>query len=80
MGFLKGGYTAIRNTIPQLDAAVLATGDVAVGCGVIVDAAYGVCVLIQRVAGHKALESVDIIETESGMLRANQQEVTRRME
>lgn len=52
MGFVEGDHTAIGDSIPQLDAAVLAAGDVAVGRGVVADAAYGVRVLVQWVAGH----------------------------
>lgn len=76
VGLLKGGHTAIGDTIPEFDAAILTAGDVAVGGGVIADATDGVCVLVQRVAGHKALKGVDIVETQGGMLRSHQQEVT----
>lgn len=61
MGLLEGGHTAVGDAVPQLDAAVLAAADIAVGGGVVADAADGVRVLVQRVAGHKALEGVDII-------------------
>lgn len=62
MGFLKGGHAPVRHSVPQFDAAIFATGDVAVGAGIVTDSADGVCVLIQRVAGHETLESVDIIK------------------
>lgn len=76
MRFLEGGHAAVRDAVPQFDAAVLAAGDVAVSGGVVADAADGVCVLVQWVAGHKALESVDVVEAQGGVLRPHEQEVT----
>lgn len=75
VGFLEGGHAAVGDAIPQFDAAVLAAGDIAVGAGVVADAADGIGVLVQWVAGHEALEGVDIVETQGGVLRSNQQEV-----
>lgn len=69
MCFLKGRHAAVRDTVPQLDAAVLAAGDIAISCGVVADPADGVCVLVQWVARHEALESVDVIEAQGGVLR-----------
>lgn len=71
MGFLKGGHTPVRHPVPQLDAAVFATGDVAVSAGIVTDSADGVCVLVQRVAGHKTLESVNVIKTQGWVLCAD---------
>lgn len=76
MGLLESGDAAVGDAIPKLDAAVLAAGDVGVGAGVVADATDGVCVLVQRVAGDKALEGVDVVKAECGVLRSNQQEVT----
>lgn len=76
MGLLKGDHATIGDTVPQLNAAILATGDIAVGCGVVADTTNGVCVLVQGVARYKALEGIDVVETEGGMLRSHQQEVT----
>lgn len=72
VGLLECGDAAVWDAIPQFDAAVLAAGDVAVGGGVVADAADGVCVLVQRVAGHEALEGVDIVEAEGGVLCSHQ--------
>lgn len=71
MGLLKSRHAAVGDAIPQLDAAVLAAGDVAVGGGVVADATDGVCVLVQWIARHKALEGVDIIKAEGGVLRSH---------
>lgn len=46
VGFIKGSHTPVRHSIPQFDAAIFATGDVAVGTGIVADSADGVCVLI----------------------------------
>lgn len=80
MGLLEGGHTAVRDTIPQFDVAIFAAGDVAVGRGIVADTTNGICVLVQWVAGHKALEGVDIVEAEGRVLRSYQQEVTRWVE
>lgn len=80
VGLLKGGDATVGNAIPQLDAAVLAAGDVAVGSGVVADATDGVCVLVQGVARHEALEGINIVEAEGRVLCSHQQEVTRRVE
>jgi len=63
MSLVEGCHTTVGDAIPQFDAAVLAAGDVAIGSGVVADTADGVCVLVQRVARHEALEGVDVIET-----------------
>lgn len=80
MSLLKGGHAAVGDAVPQLDAAVLAAGDVAVGARVIADAADGVGVLVQRVAGHEALEGVDVVQPQRRVLRSHQQKVPRRVE
>lgn len=80
VGLVEGGDTPVGDAVPQLDAAVLAAGHVAVGRGVVAHAADGVGVLVQRVARHKALESVDVVQAQGGVLRAHQQEVSRRVE
>lgn len=80
VGLVEGGDAAVGDAVPQLDAAVLAAGHVAVGRGVVAHAADGVRVLVQRVARHEALEGVDVIEAQRGVLRANEQEVSRRVE
>lgn len=80
MGFVKGGDAAVGDPVPELNAAIFAAGDVAVGGGVVVHAADGVGVLVQRVARHKALEGVYIIEAEGWMLRPHQQIVPGRVE
>lgn len=80
MGLLECGDTAVWDAIPELDAAVLAAGDVAVGAGVVAYATDGVRVLVERVAGYEALEGVDIIEAEGGVLCSHQEEVSWRME
>lgn len=72
MGLLECGDAAVGDAVPQFDAAVFAACDVAVGGGVVADAADRVCVLVQRVAGHEALEGVDVIETEGGVLGSHQ--------
>lgn len=76
VGLFKGGHAAVGDAVPQLDAAIFAAGDVAVGGGVVADAADGVRVLVQRIAGHETLEGVDVVEAEGGVLRSHQQEVT----
>lgn len=63
MCLLKCRHASVGDAIPQFDAPILAAGDIAVGGGVVADAADGVRVLIKWVAGHKALESVGVIET-----------------
>lgn len=77
---VEGGDAAVGHAVPQLDAAVLAARHVAVGRGVVAHAADGVRVLVQRVARHEALEGVDVVEAQGGVLRAHQQEVSRRVE
>lgn len=76
MGLFEGSHATIGDTVPQLDAAILAAGDVAVGGGVVADTTDRVSVLVQGVAGHKALEGIDVVEAEGGVLRSHQQEVT----
>lgn len=80
VGLLESGHASVGDAVPELDAAVFAAGDVAVGGGVVADAADGVCVLVQRVAGHKALEGINVVEAEGGVLCPHQKEVTRRVE
>lgn len=80
VGLLKGRHTAVGDAVPQFDAPVLAAGDVAVSRRVVADAADGVCVLIQRVAGHKALEGVGVVETQGGVLCSHQQKIPRGVE
>lgn len=72
VGLLECDHTAVGDAIPQFDAAVFAACDVAVGGGVVAGAADGVCVLVQRVAGHEALEGVDVVEAEGGVLCSHQ--------
>lgn len=72
MGLLKRGDAAVGDPVPEFNAAVFAAGDIAVGGGVVVDAADGVSVLVQRVARHKALEGIYVIEAEGRMLRSHQ--------
>lgn len=72
VGLLKGGDAAVGDTVPELDAAVFAAGHVAVGGGVVADAADGVGVLVQRVARHEALEGVYIVEAQGWVLRPHQ--------
>lgn len=62
MCLLKGGDAAVGDPIPEFDAAVLAACHVHVGAGVVVDGADGVRVLVLGVAGHEALEGVDVIQ------------------
>lgn len=76
MGLLKCGDTAVRDTVPQFDAAILAACDIAVGSGIVAYTTDGVCVLVQWVARHKALEGVNIVEAESGVLGSHKQEVS----
>lgn len=80
MCFLKGGDAAVRDAVPQLDAAVLAAGHVHVGAGVVADRADGVGVLVLGVAGDEALEGVDVVEAKRGVLSAHQDEVSGRVE
>lgn len=80
VGLLEGGHAAVGDAVPEFDAAVFAAGDVAVGGRVVADTADGVRVLVHWVTGHEALEGVDVIQAEGGMLRSYQQEVTGRME
>lgn len=49
VGLLECGDAAIGHAVPQLDAAVLTAGDVAVGAGVVADARDGVRVLVPGV-------------------------------
>lgn len=79
MCLLEGGHAAVGNAVPQFDAAVLAAGDIAVGAGVVADPADGVRVLVQWVAGHKALEGVDVVKPQRRVLRSHQQKVPRRV-
>lgn len=72
MGLLKCGDAAVGDPVPEFDAAIFAAGDIAVGGGVVAHAADGVGVLVQRVARHKALEGVYVIEAEGRMLCSHQ--------
>lgn len=72
VGLLECGDAAVGDAVPQFDAAVFAACDVAVGGRVVADAADRVCVLVQWVAGHEALEGVDVVETEGGVLSSHQ--------
>lgn len=80
VGLVESGDAAVGHAVPYLDAAVLAGGDVAVGARVVGHTADGVRVLVQRVARDEALEGVDVVEAQRGVLRAHQQEVTRGVE
>lgn len=79
MRLLKGCDAAIRDAIPQLDAAVLAASDVHVGTRIIVNRADSIGVLVLGIAGDKTLEGVDVIKAKRGMLRSNEDEVSRRV-
>lgn len=77
---LEGGDAAVGHPIPEFDAAILAACHVHVGAGVVVDRADGICVLILGVAGHEALEGVDVVEPKGWVLGAHQDEIPRRVE
>lgn len=80
MCLLKSRDAPVRDSIPQLDAAVLAASHIHIGTRIVVNRTYGVGVLVLRIAGHKALEGVDIIQAEGGVLSADEDEVSRRVE
>lgn len=80
MCLLKGGDAAVGDPIPEFDAAILAACHVHVGAGVVVDGADGIGVLVLGVAGHEALEGVDVIQTKGWVLGPHQDEISRRVE
>lgn len=75
MSFLEGCDATIGHAIPQLNAAVLAAGDIHVGARVVANGTDGISVLVLGIARDKTLEGVDIIKAECRMLSPNQDKV-----